>query len=195
MSTPRKLNSPGDGQPLPALTRLKQLPMADREIIYGWCNDAEKTLRDVRGSIVDQYQISLSSDSQLTRFRDWQYLQQRTERLNDWTENFQTALQEFNPSADLDQVRQFIYATLMKESAASGNAKLALDVLAMDLAERSAKTKAQQKERDQQLTERRIRLLEQKAEQADQAKGILQDGQLNEEEKAQKMRGLFGIAS
>lgn len=49
------------------------------------------------------------------------------------------------------------------------------------------------KEREVALTERRVVLLEKKAAQADAAEGIIKDGDLNETEKAQRLRSLFGM--
>jgi pyruvate/oxaloacetate carboxyltransferase len=49
------------------------------------------------------------------------------------------------------------------------------------------------KEQDLALTERRIKLLEEKAAQADQAKGIVGDKELTEQEKAARLRSLFGM--
>lgn len=49
------------------------------------------------------------------------------------------------------------------------------------------------KEREVALTERRVVLLEKKAAQADAAEGIVKDGDLNEAEKAQRLRSLFGM--
>jgi hypothetical protein len=56
----------------------------------------------------------------------------------------------------------------------------------------SGETKARLKERELEQNDRRIKLLEEKAKQADTAKGILQDKELTEQEKALKMRSLFG---
>lgn len=49
------------------------------------------------------------------------------------------------------------------------------------------------KRKDQQLTERRIVILEQKAAQADQAKSIAGNETLSDAEKAAQMRALFGM--
>ena len=44
MIAPRKVKAPGAGKPVSPLTRLKLLPLADREIIFEWCNSPEKSL-------------------------------------------------------------------------------------------------------------------------------------------------------
>ncbi len=49
------------------------------------------------------------------------------------------------------------------------------------------------KARDQDLTERRIVVLEKKAQQADAAKGLLENKALTEEERAARMREVFGM--
>lgn len=50
------------------------------------------------------------------------------------------------------------------------------------------------KARDQELVERRIRLLETKAAQADQAEQVVRNEVLSPEEKAQRFKEIFGIA-
>jgi hypothetical protein len=50
------------------------------------------------------------------------------------------------------------------------------------------------KARDQDLEERRIAVLEKKALQAEQAKGVLEDKELNEAQRAARMREIFGIS-
>ena len=51
-----------------------------------------------------------------------------------------------------------------------------------------------QRQGEQQLAERRIRLLEQKAEQADATKKVLADGALTGEEREQRIREIYGRA-
>jgi hypothetical protein len=58
----------------------------------------------------------------------------------------------------------------------------------------SGQTKATLENRKLELGERRVTILERKAHQADQAKGILTNKELSEEEKRLKMRALFGIS-
>lgn len=145
---------------MPPLTRLKQLPLADREIIYGWCCDAAKTLQDVRGELAERYLISLSSDSQLSRFKNWHFQQMQWEQASNFTDDLEQLYQEHNPEASMEKVRQFSMAILLKKSLATGNDAFALQVFDRDLADRSARTKAAQKERDQELAERRVKVLE-----------------------------------
>ena len=49
------------------------------------------------------------------------------------------------------------------------------------------------KSRDQDLDNRKIELLERKAAQAEQAEGTLKDSNLSDEEKAARMRQIFGL--
>ncbi len=143
MSTSRKLSKPGS-----AMTRLKTLPRADREIIWGWLQRPDMTLTQIRERVRKDYDISLNSDSSLSRFRDWMFLQLRNERLNDWTEEFEEELKKFNPSAGMDKVREFTIATLLKEAVATGDKEFALQVYDRDLKERQGKTVAQFKEEE-----------------------------------------------
>lgn len=50
------------------------------------------------------------------------------------------------------------------------------------------------KSRDQDLKERQIVLLETKAKQAEEAAGVTNDSTLSDEEKARRMRQIFGVA-
>ena len=53
--------------------------------------------------------------------------------------------------------------------------------------------KLELKRKDQELSERRVKLLEQKAAQADQAQKITGNSELSDAEKAAQMRALFGM--
>lgn len=55
------------------------------------------------------------------------------------------------------------------------------------------KLKIELKKKDQQLEERRVQLLEKKAEAFDAAKGVMADKELTEEQRAARMREVFGI--
>jgi len=56
----------------------------------------------------------------------------------------------------------------------------------------SGQTKAMHKERELAVAEEKLELLKKKADQADQAKGIIGNNELSEAEKTERMRELFG---
>jgi hypothetical protein len=70
--------------------------------------------------------------------------------------------------------------------------------LAISAAQRSAKCEGALllvlKARDQSLEERRIKILESKAEQASKAEATLQDSALTTEEREKRMRQIFGLS-
>jgi hypothetical protein len=57
----------------------------------------------------------------------------------------------------------------------------------------SGKTKAAQKEIELKQSERKLQILEKKAAQADAAKGVLEDKELTEGQRASRMKEIFGI--
>ena len=61
------------------------------------------------------------------------------------------------------------------------------------LAFRGARARAEIEKRKLDLAERRVRLLEEKAHQADEAERVLRSD-LSDEEKAQRMRAVFGLS-
>jgi hypothetical protein len=89
-------------------------------------------------------------------------------------------------AATIALVRQ---KTFERAVARDGN----LDELAILAKILNDSAKLRLKEKDQQLTERRVSLLEKKAAQADQAKGIVGDQALSDEQKAAQLRSLFGM--
>jgi hypothetical protein len=59
---------------------------------------------------------------------------------------------------------------------------------------RTAALRALLKRADQKILDRRVKLLEAQAAQAEKAKGVLEDKELSEAERAAKMRQIFGLA-
>lgn len=67
------------------------------------------------------------------------------------------------------------------------------DLTAMGLNAAHDKATLELKEKDLDLKERRVKLLEEKARQADQAKDTVSDQKLSPEEKDQRLRQIFGM--
>jgi hypothetical protein len=187
---PRKPKIPTAGKPVPPMTRLKKLPLADREKIYQWTLDLKG--EEARKQIVAEYDIRLSSDSQLSLWRSWQFQQRRMESLNSVTEQFEEFYAKANPAASREVIRQMGIAFFMSEAANRGDAEGFHAFASLDIKDNSAKTKALQEEKKLNISERRLQLLEAKAAQADQAKEVL-DGPKTPEEKQAAIRAIFGM--
>lgn len=104
-----------------------------------------------------------------------------------------------NPAPDIEQLIR-VTKTLISSLQVQGQANPDLLTLAnamqktvLDYA--SGKTRAELEERKLGIQERRVVLLEQKAAAFDQAKGVLENKEMTEEQRAARMREVFGIAS
>lgn len=150
--------------------------------------DEPKTLAFVRKELAaDGCKTSLDSLSRWRRRRSWQ--REQTE-LNDWSEEMEEKCRAFNPNASADQVRQFVISELIKKGAATGDDSLALNAARMQLEELSAKTRARHKEQELAQSERKLKLLEQKAAQFDQAKEVM-NSTLSPEEQRQRLKDIL----
>lgn len=103
-----------------------------------------------------------------------------------------------NPPPELVVLIKLIQ-TLIAQLAVSGGLDLntlkivkSLTSLVLDFEKSKASHALKTKELD--LTERRVKLLEEKAAQFDQAKAALGDGALTEDEKKERIRQIFGLA-
>jgi hypothetical protein len=161
MSAERKIA--GDEQPMNRLKRLSQ-NTAIRDELAKLLD--EKKSAEWRAAVKERFGIWLSSDSQVTRWRDWVHREMSQERLNDFSEHMEQALKEFNPDASMERIREFTIATIITEALAAGNPKLALAAVDRDQTERHGKSKAQLEKAKIELAERRVKLLEDKVRNA-----------------------------
>lgn len=180
------------------LSRLKKLPSGQRETIWEWRSETDDkgvtiTNAAIRHRIAAQFGIRLSGDYQLSRFWKYQRLQMRAEGWNERQEQFQKFYQEQNPNASRDQVRQAAIAFFMMEAADAGDRDGFVEMANLDLKDKTSKTKAEIERQKLEIADRRTKLLERKAEAYDQAKGILSNQSLSEDEKKERMHQLFGI--
>jgi hypothetical protein len=162
MSAERKIA--GDEQPMNRLKRLCAQNTAIRDELLKLLD--EKKSAEWRAAVKERFGIWLSSDSQVTRWRDWVHREVSQERLNDFSEHMEQALQKFNPEASLTKIREFTIATIMAESLASGAHKMALAAVDRDQTERHGRAKVQLEKAKIELAERRVKLLEDKVRNA-----------------------------
>lgn len=126
------------------------------------------------------------SSTSLSDWLSWYRLQAVFTRAQSSAEEFKGWLGKGFPElseADLDQRAALMFQF---EAVKQGDPETYL-------AFATARTKAKQKDRELALSERRVSLLEQKAAQADAAR-VVAASNATPEEKAQKMRAIFGLA-
>lgn len=190
-------NNKARGGQTSELTKLKLLAPDKQEVIWGWRSEmvdgAPLTNAAIRNRLTKQYHIRLSRDGQLSEFWRWFSDQQELEQSNDLIEQFQEFTRTKNPDWSADKVRQTGIEFFMAHTVARKDANKFASIVSLDQNERFGKTKAAQKDRQLDQQDRKIKLLEKKAEAYDQAKGVMGDQALTEEQRAARMRELFGM--
>jgi hypothetical protein len=187
------------GQPagkVSPLSRLKELCLKKpeaRDELWAWRKEPELTNAAIRGRIEARWGITLSRDGQLSEFWPWLRMQVRTANFNSRVAEFEEWYQGKNPEATAEKIRQAGIAFFLTEAASEGDREGFVEVAHLDLKNQSAKTKAVFEREKIEISKRRLALLEKRASQADQAEGIARS-EASAEEKALKMRALFGIA-
>lgn len=149
----------------------------------------EKKSAEWRAVIKERFGIWLSADSQVTRWRAWAAEQMREEMRNDFWERIEQKLSRKFPDKSREQIREVGLDLYMEEGVASGDPKLFLEVLDRDLAERSAQTKAQFKQRELAIQEMRLLLdTDQFASAMLKKAAELNDSALSQAERIKAMR-------
>jgi len=116
----------------------------------------------------------------LSRFFDWYPRSRILERAATVTDEVVGKLKAVGVGLDDDTASRAGQAFFETLALQEGDAELFLDL-----------RKLRQKDRQHQLTERRIALLEKKAQQADAAAGVVHDDTMTEEQKAARLREIF----
>lgn len=118
----------------------------------------------------------------------------------DLTSSVEEMLQE-NPNLDKKRVEEVGQAVFTAASVRLQNPKefarmkqLSQRDRELDINAKSTDAKARQKDAQIDLEKRRVELLEKKAAQADAAKAVVQNKVLTPEERAARMREIFGVA-
>jgi hypothetical protein len=187
----RKINQPPPGQSKPALTKLKELPSADRAKLMEVLR--ANTYAQAVPLVENLFGFACSADV-LFRFFRWQSTQESLENANDLVATFEEFARKQNPDWSPDKVRETAISFFLAHTAQTKDVDSFVSVAHLDLSERSAKTKAGFEREKIDIQKRKVALLEKKAAQADQAKGILENKELTEEQKRNRMREVFGIS-
>lgn len=175
-----------DTTPLGALKKLCRQKPAIREELYR-LSDEKKSV-EWRAAVRERFGISLLSDSQVTRWRAWAESLMREELRNDRMERFEEWLHKRNPNLTREQVREAGIDYFMEEAAANGDRTGFVEILDRDRAERIGKTRATENSRKLDLSERRVKMLE---EQADRARKAISDPTLTAEQQRQVLREIL----
>lgn len=110
--------------PTPELTRLKQLPMEQREQIVEW--KQTMTSEAVRGEIHERFGITLSQDSQLSKFLRWQRGQNAIGAFGEMAEAAEEGLLK---RMSAEAARQTVIKWTYQQAALLEDPKLALEAV------------------------------------------------------------------
>jgi len=169
-------------------SKLASLNPEQKAQLRTWLVDENKSYEDVQQLLKDDFNVRVSTGA-LSRFYATDCFALRSSEAKEFAERVVGELKTSGENFDAATLALVKQKAFERAYAKNGNLD-ELAVLAKIIAD-SAKLKL--KERDQQLTERRIVILEQKAALADKATGIERDETLTEEEKSKRMRALFRL--
>jgi hypothetical protein len=143
----------------------------------------DHTQAQIRQLIASKLKINLRFDKQLNAFRDWEMEQRQLELEEErQQEDERRFIEEFG-SDNLDLIREKVLKKSYARSIAKGDFKSARATVVQDLNVEKVN-----------LDKRKVAILEKKAAAFDQAKDVLTNKELSEEQRAQRMREVFGIS-
>jgi hypothetical protein len=165
--------------------KLKNLPDEDQEALWGWLHpqDADAkamTLEEAQGEIPARWGFTVSLGS-LSEWRSWYALRRR---MNAARERANQTRLELLKDATLrpDEIEQIAQTVFTAETLEAGNVKAFVAL---------AKLRLQGKQLE--LDRAKLALLEKKAAQADEAKGLAGDATLSADEKQARLKQIFGM--
>ena len=160
--------------------KLKTLPPALQEAIFSLCQ--AKGYAEVKAWLLEKHVIATSVGS-LSQFYAWFPLQRRMEQAATFASQLKEQIAQLpalqGKASEISDISQIAFEM---QAVQSQDAELYFNMRKLRL-----------KERDQQLTERRIKLLEKKAEQADAAEVVTRDESLTPAAREAKLKEIFGL--
>ena len=181
MSAPKKLRGGSDSE----VTKLKLLwrdsLSEDAKAFWQELFVSTQTQAAIRKELLANLKINLRFDKQLNAFRDWE-LEQRAMDLEAerQAEDERRFLAEFGAD-DLDAVRERVLKKSYARANALGDFSSVRKTIVQDLNVEKIK-----------LDKRKVALLEQKAAQADATEKVLTDAELTAEQRAQRIKEIYG---
>ena len=168
--------------------KLKSLPPNQREMLIRWLLDENLSYEKAVKRLEQDFNVRTSLRA-ISGFYATECFSLRSSEANDFAARVEKELLSSDPNFDKATLALIKQKTFERAYAKNGN----LDELAILSGIIGDSAHLKLKERDIALKERRLALLEKKVEQADRAKGIVGDEKLSDEEKAARLRGLFGM--
>ena len=171
---------------------LGNLPPERQAMIAGWVENCEEGDRyELAREQLAADGITVSRSAVFSWYRSYS-LQRDLEAADSLAADVTQVLKDMNiglTAQQLDEAGQIVFTkTALVNQDAEGFQKIQYLKLAKD----SARAKADLEERKLALSERRVRVMELKLE---QIKGALTDDSLSEDERARKMKAVFGISA
>ncbi len=167
---------------------LDSLTPAQKKMLREWLVDENTSYKDAKDRLYQDFNIRTSVGA-LSRFYATQCFALRSSEAKDFAEQVLSDLTADGTQFDEATIALIKQKAFERAYARDGNLE-DLAILAKIIGDSA---KLQLKKKDQALAERRIQLLEKKAEQADKAKEIVGNKDLSEQEQAQQIRSLFGM--
>ena len=162
--------------------KLKNLPQEMLDVLWRYRNpedDGEKlTLEAVLVEIKREHGIEVSL-STLSEFYKWLRFKRRIESAQQHAQQARLEMAK-DPTINADDIERVAQAVFTAETMEEGNVKGFVALAKLRIASKQL-----------QHDERRIELLEKKAAQADQARGVSDNDALSAEEKALRMKQIF----
>jgi len=168
--------------------KLSKLNPEQKTLLRTWLVDENLSYEKAQERLMADFNLHISTGA-LSDFYATECFSLRSSQAKHFAENIVSELTESGSNYDAATMALIKQKAFERAYARDGNVD-ELATLAKIIGD-SAKLKL--KERDQQLTERRIILLEAKAALADKATEIAGNEQLTEEEKGKRLRSLFGM--
>lgn len=164
------------------------LPPHQRETLIRWLTEENIKYPEARERLWQDFGVK-TSETALSQFYATRCFSLKYSQAGEMADTVATEMAARPDRFDAATIALVRQKTFERAVARDGN----LDELAILAKILNDSAKLRLKEKDQQLTERRVSLLEKKAAQADQAKGIVGDQALSDEQKAAQLRSLFGM--
>jgi hypothetical protein len=175
---------------------LRNLPEQRQEQIIEWCN-TPKSDKCVGGYAFAKQQLAAdglkASQGALSDFYSWWHLRRDFQRQDSLTRDFEEMLRKEFPSADPKKIQEFGQAFFTMQAAARRDPKEFREMEYLRLSKETAATKGRHKEKELELSERRVVILEGKISKAKEkltkvaAKGGLSAEALKQIESAAKI--------
>jgi hypothetical protein len=168
--------------------KLLGMPPHYKEALIRWLTEDNLSYVDARARLKEEFSVSTSLAA-LSQFYTSQCFSLRYSQAREIADTVAEEMAQSPDKFDDATISLIKQKAFERAVAKDGN----LDELALLAKMLHDSKKLQIKAGDQKIAERRMLLLEKKAEAYDKAKGVLQDKTLNEEERATRMRQLFRL--